>query len=312
MHRSSSRRQTDSPSDLTVEGVGSMRASLKPLDLGKAAIAPREVVQEEVPSTKPPSKTRARSRRGRYHCDELQPGRLAMADCPSGDPSSGVALAWGSSGNFSGAATAAGSRSLDGGIDAFLAEVHELRRMNEDLLRQYDKRYQDHQAEPSPVQQPASSQQDVGALDSLGFPAPFEGRSCTSTNPGSATLDASPRTWASDFPAVELDRGDGQERSCLGWRSPRPQRTPRLEASSPRLKDGHVDVRGSPREDSTIQVVRVRKKREERRPALDDAGGDLQRYDLPASSSSAPDFPAELLLVWGPELAYMQQWAARE
>ncbi|KAF4694140.1 Urmylation protein [Perkinsus olseni] len=284
--------------DLTVEGVGSMRVSLKPLDLGKAARAPR----------------RGGPRGGPVNEATVEDSgqKLAMADCPSGDPSSGVALAWGSSGNFSGAATAAGSHSLDGGIDAFLEEVHELRRMNEDLLRQYDKRYQDHQAAPSPVQQPASSQQDVGASDSLGFPAPFEGRSCTSTNPGSATLDASPRTWASDFPAVELDRGDGQERSCLGWRSPRPQRTPRLEASSPRLKDGHVDVRGSPREDSTIQVVRVRKKREERRPALDDAGGDLQRYDLPASSSSAPDFPAELLLVWGPELAYMQQWAARE
>ncbi|KAF4711433.1 hypothetical protein FOZ63_002308 [Perkinsus olseni] len=307
------RRQTGSPSDLTVEGVGSMRVSMTPLDLGKVARAPGEVVQEEVRSTKSPSKTPARSWRRRYHRDECQPGRLAMADCPSGDPSSGVALAWGSSGDFSGAATATGSHSLDGGIDAFLEEVHELRRMNEDLLRQYDKRYQDHQAaEPSPVQQPAPSQQDVGASDLLGFPAPFEGRSCASTNPGSATLDASPRTWASDFPAVELDRGDGQERSCPGWRSPRPQRTPRLGASSPRLKDWHVDVRGSPREDSTVQVVRVRKKREERRPALDDARGDLQQCDLPASSSSDPEFPAELLLVWGPEVAYMQQWAARE
>ncbi|EER04620.1 hypothetical protein Pmar_PMAR019654 [Perkinsus marinus ATCC 50983] len=198
-------------------------------------------------------KTRANGSSRRQGGDQTKPMGVAEVRCAAKSPtlaasSQGEYLSKALYGTWSGS-----SSSMDGGIDAFLEEVHELRRLNEDLLRHYDQRYRDHQATMRPVQSSDPQLWGVGLLTDV---------SCAgSTRPGSIGLVASPRTLESEVVRAS--------RASEGWTEL--QRTPRLMGvGSPRMSS--VDSRGSsPRKgEATVEVVRVRKKAGRLRATRDD------------------------------------------
>ncbi|KAF4662687.1 Urmylation protein [Perkinsus chesapeaki] len=237
-------RPGDSAMELSIEGVGRSRMSSTRLETvpGRSAYRPRprrrkrNCVDKGTGSTGPP--------------DEGSSGEVCMELCAEGF----------------GPGVAASS------IDEFLEEVHQLRLMNEGLLRQYDQRYREQRAEGA-----------IGVLRRRGLDGPSYSES---TVPGSASLDASPRTWTSDVTAA------------VGT-----PRTPRLvsEGRSPRVASSQSVSDWTPRDAGSMRVVKISRRREP-------TGHQEEARHAKAISVLPSSAPEE----WGPELSYLRQWVVRE